>query len=166
MQASEIAACASAFLSGVNALDPRLQARLVELREDAGQFSEIFRDPVPPQSGVYWFFVPDGPVFYIGKAEGNIWKRIFQHTGTPSWHGDEAADHRNTIGDGWGFPAFNKLANSRASETTKSAILNGGFHVGWAATDPWQVAVLLEVYLQALCIGVDRVLPELCDKIG
>jgi hypothetical protein len=32
--------------------------------------------------------------------------------------------------------------------------------------EPWTVALLLEVYLQALCLAVDGDLPEFCDKLG
>jgi hypothetical protein len=166
MQALEVADKAEAFLAGINGFDGRLQARHVSIKRDAGRYRDIFRTVGPATGGTYWLYRPDGTVFYIGKAEASLWTRITAHPGVAEWLGESAKRVEQGIGEGWGFPNYRKLDGPRIGAATKEAIRNGDFHVGWVAVEPWTVALLLEVYLQALCLAVDGDLPEFCDKLG
>jgi hypothetical protein len=167
MQALELADRAEAFLAGINAFDDRLNARQVSIERDAGRYRDIFRkDDGPETGGTYWLYRPDGVVFYIGKADASLWTRITYHPDVAEWHGDPAAKFEGTTGEGWGFPRYKKLDSPRVGAATKGAILQGDFRVGWVAVAPSTVALLLEVYLQALSVAVDGDLPEFCDKLG
>jgi len=161
MNAQDVAAAAEAFLSGLASFDGRLKARDVVLNRDAGRFSDIFRDTVPSRSGVYWFFLPNGAVFDIGRSDG-IWGRILLKAGVAFWKGDPSVAHEGTVGDGWGFPN----SHHRSGRTVGDAISKGEFHVGWIAVEPTYVAYLVEVYLQTLCQAADGKLPEFCLRIG
>jgi hypothetical protein len=72
MHSSELADRAEAFLAGINGFDERLQAQQVSIQRDAGRFRDIFRMVGPATGGAYWFYRPDGTVFYIGKAEASL----------------------------------------------------------------------------------------------
>jgi len=167
MHAHELADKAEAFLAGINAFDGRLGARQVSIVRDHGRYRDIFRMTDPATGGgTYWFYRPDGTVFYIGKAEASLWTRITYHPNLAQWNGDPAVNHNGTVGEGWGFPKYKKLESPRVGAATKESIVNGDFHVGWIVVEPWTVALLLEVYLQALCMAVDNDLPEFCEKLG
>jgi hypothetical protein len=166
MQATELVDKAETFLLGINAFDGRLQARQVSIERDAGRYRDIFRTAGPTTGGTYWLYRPDGTVFYIGKAEANLWNRITAHPGTADWRGDPTKRVAQGTGEGWAFPNYKKLDSPRIGEATRKAIHNGDFHVGWVSVEPWTVALLLEVYLQALSLAVDGDLPEFCDKLG
>lgn len=166
MQALELADKAEAFLAGINGFDGRLHARQVSIERNAGRYRDIFRiTDGPATGGTYWLYRPDGTVFYIGKA-ANLWKRITRHPGLAEWQGELAKRVEQGVGEGWGFPNYRKLDSPRVGAATKGAILQGDFNVGWVAVAPGSVALLLEVYLQALCVAVDGDLPEFCDKLG
>ena len=168
MNAQELAAAAEVFLEKISSIEGRLVVAAQEVVADAGTFNNIFRDTHKEKPGVYWFFIPNQSVFYIGKSEVNVWIRICSHTKAAVWAGPGPGDYKNGTGEGWRFPN-SKYLDFVKNVATETAILEGKFHVGWAAVDPeaGYFASLLETYLQTLFFASsNRQLPELCRKIG
>jgi hypothetical protein len=143
MQALELADKAEAFLAGINGFDGRLRARQVSIERNAGRYRDIFRiTDGPATGGTYWLYRSDGTVFYVGKAEANLWNRITYHPGLAEWRGESAKRVEQGVGEGWGFPNYRKLDSPRVGAATREAIRDGDFH------------------------AVDGDLPEFCDKLG
>ena len=164
MMAQQIADAAEKFLQEIASVNLKVSSHAV--KADAGRFCDIFRNKDEAEQGAYWFFTTDGTVYDIGKASDNtIWRRICAHAPLPKWFGDPTAKYLGTTGDGWGFPTSTHL-NDKTSDDVRTHTKNGTFHVGWVAVQPANLATLVEVYLQTLCLTVDGKLPEFVYKIG
>lgn len=163
MHFQDVATAGKDFLGKLSTLDRRLASPTISVMEDAGEYRDIFRDQFPKLAGIYWFFLPNGTVFDIGKAT-SIRERIANQAKTAEWLGDKNANYRGTVGEGWGFP--NSEHYEQMSANSKEDILHGRFHVGWILIEPGYISAMVEVYLQTLCLAAEGKLPECCLQIG
>ncbi len=167
MKAEDVARAAQAFLSSLSILGESLKVRETECRPRLGPMNKIFQDTITTVGGVYWLCLEDGEVFYIGKADANVWKRICKHVPRPEWLPEPIPGAgKQPAGEGWGFPTSTHLKGVAGSDATKEAIRHGRFYVGWLTFDPGYVSTRVEVYLQKLCLAIDGRLPEFCLRIG
>jgi len=167
MNAEDVARAAQAFLSSLPTLGEKLVVKEIECQPRLGLMKDIFSRDNIKTGGVYWFSWGDGKVFYIGKADANVWTRICGHAAGPKRIGEPiTGDETQPPSEGWGFPNSPYLRRVAISDATKEAIRHGRFYVGWLTFDPGYVSTLVEVYLQTLCLAVDGKLPEFCSRIG
>jgi hypothetical protein len=120
--------------------------------EDA--FITIYQKPLPSGSGVYWFSLLNGKVFYIGKAD-SFTSRIWKHTFAAK-----------CLEDGkFGFPNCDFSTYSQLSADEQKSIRRGEFKIDYLRVEPPKLASSFEGYLHTMC-ELNGGLPPCNRQIG
>jgi len=157
MQANQLSQEANKFTKHLNSIEGTRPV-VCEHRVAPDAFINIYKNDLPDGSGVYWFYLPNGNVFYIGETKtDNFAKRIWTHAKTtPKILGADAL----------GFPDCEFCAPSRLSEDEREDIRRGQFRIDYLIVSPRELAPVFEVYLQGVYFLRESALPACNRQFG
>jgi hypothetical protein len=137
MRAAELGPDATDYAKYLSGVDDRHVVRCQHIAA-RDVFINVYQNVLPQGSGVYWFSLPDGDVFYIGKADS--FTRIWDHTFAASYIEDNVR----------GFPTCVFCKHQGLSNQQREDIRRGHFHIDYLTVNPGALAPVFEIHLQAV----------------
>jgi hypothetical protein len=164
MQAVQLGRDAADFAKYLNAISGATCAIKCEHIPAADVFVNVYQNDLPNGSGVYWFSLPNGEVFYIGKGDAKKKRKPFVRI----WaHTYAAKKNEENV---WTFPdcvfCTEESYLTALSDNEREDILRGQFRIDYLTVGPGDLADVFEVHLQGVYRLRWRKLPRCNAQYG